>query len=50
LVFLCPFVTNCPQFYHFMFLFFYFFIVLIMICVENIPVWQKIRQSIPQLI
>ena len=28
LVFLCPFVTNCPQFYHFMFLFFYFFIVL----------------------
>jgi hypothetical protein len=46
---------QSPQFYHFLVLFFYFFIfiVLIKICGENpakIPVWQKIRQSIAQLI
>jgi hypothetical protein len=38
LVFLCPFATKCPLFYHFMFLFFYIFY-----CFNN-DMWRKPRE------
>jgi hypothetical protein len=50
LVFLCPFATKCPQFYHFI-VFIYFFIALIMIFRENPEKYPSVprRLFIPAL-
>ncbi len=48
LVFLCPFATNCPQFYHFKVFLLHFFIVLMMICRENPAKYPILAKNPPK--
>ena len=48
LVFLCPFATKCPEFYHFIVFLFNFFIALIIIFRENPAKYPSLAKNPPK--